>query len=685
MEKTSDSAAVSKPDNLTKIISWNVAGITPTLSHIKTLYGDFPKFLADMRVTILALQEVKITPADLANLTKTPNVGEDYDVFYSPSELGSNFNGVATIVRKGMTNYADPKPLRDEVFDREGRCIMTSHGPFSLFNVYAPNGGGQNSTFESKLRFYKLLEAAMERERASGKDAILVGDMNNSMGYNDVYPLGRRLRYNRVLESVRKYNDKTEWKVQLSNHLEKILASLKEGSVVKKITKNPTTNKEFEKFQFQVKSPADSISGGKVVNLGQLEEDESHVFDFDFGEVGCEVNGEYVRCREGETIRLFHMVELMNKLTPKSANIVWDDELVHEICKDEDAKNLFAPTYIIPYQEWLLSLLESTKTSDTKMIDTFRHFYPSAEGRYTIYNQYKNERYVNNGCRIDFVLVDEAFRAAIDCVEANRERLGCGKDEAIDHNCFLAGLHAATFSGEWKMVSFAGGGMQFDYSDAACKSIFSQNTMIQTPPKLSDHTAVSCLFNLSKMGPKYNDVNARKLVLDEKKSRSAQPHKKQKTIMSMFGGRAAMGNGGSSSVNSAHVSGNSNGKSRSAFSSTTIPKQRHKKLSTVPVSDIYRKTTGFVAKADESEGNEKEKTLTSMGFSKSDAADALRTCGGDISSATEFLLGGKQGGGGGFKKPSANLANSANSANSAKSTKSAKSASIGAVGKKRKK
>ena len=70
---------------------------------------------------------------------------EGWDTFWAPCRDGrkgkSGFNGVATLARKGLTMRADRAPLREEDLDAEGRCLMTDHGDFCLFNVYAPSGG----------------------------------------------------------------------------------------------------------------------------------------------------------------------------------------------------------------------------------------------------------------------------------------------------------------------------------------------------------------------------------------------------------------------------------------------------------------------------------------------------------------------------------------------------------------
>ena len=84
---------------------------------------------------------------------------------------------MTTMVRKGMTLAADSRPLQDDELDGEGRCIMTDHGSFVVFNVYVPNGSG-GKRLPYKSRWLWALRSAMERQRQSGKAVVLAGDLN---------------------------------------------------------------------------------------------------------------------------------------------------------------------------------------------------------------------------------------------------------------------------------------------------------------------------------------------------------------------------------------------------------------------------------------------------------------------------------------------------------------------------
>ena len=55
----------------------------------------------------------------------------------------AGLNGVATFVRNKAFTSCGRRDLRvRKEFDDEGRCVLTDHGTFVLFNAYVPNGSG---------------------------------------------------------------------------------------------------------------------------------------------------------------------------------------------------------------------------------------------------------------------------------------------------------------------------------------------------------------------------------------------------------------------------------------------------------------------------------------------------------------------------------------------------------------
>ena len=58
--------------------------------------------------------------------------------------------------------YEDAAELK--ALDSEGRCVVTDHGAFVLFNCYCPNsGGGNEDRVNFKMRFNRLLQTRVDR------------------------------------------------------------------------------------------------------------------------------------------------------------------------------------------------------------------------------------------------------------------------------------------------------------------------------------------------------------------------------------------------------------------------------------------------------------------------------------------------------------------------------------------
>ena len=84
-----------------------------------------------------------------------------------------------------------PDQLR--ALDSEGRCVMTDHGDFVLFNVYFPAVRSKDKfefqldqeRYIFKLRFNLALHQAIASLRAKGRRVVLVGDLNISLKRDD--------------------------------------------------------------------------------------------------------------------------------------------------------------------------------------------------------------------------------------------------------------------------------------------------------------------------------------------------------------------------------------------------------------------------------------------------------------------------------------------------------------------
>lgn len=63
--------------------------------------------------------------------------------------------------------------------DSEGRCVLTDHGHFVLFNLYGPRADDDDKErLQFKLVFFKVLQKRWESLLSRGKRVIVVGDLN---------------------------------------------------------------------------------------------------------------------------------------------------------------------------------------------------------------------------------------------------------------------------------------------------------------------------------------------------------------------------------------------------------------------------------------------------------------------------------------------------------------------------
>ena len=208
------------------IVSWNVAGWAATVREINRAHGSVANFLDRLQIDILALQEVKGTKKELA----AAEAGEKlvvnlpkFDTFWALCEgnkpwSSKGFNGVATFVRKGLTCSANSKPLANQKLDADGRCIMTDHGSFALFNLYAPNQGEKGDRLAHKLHLLDTLRTKMREKRAEGKAVMLVGDFNLKSRGLDVCRPRKRVDINELMNQDLPHPALREVRQKLQKH-----------------------------------------------------------------------------------------------------------------------------------------------------------------------------------------------------------------------------------------------------------------------------------------------------------------------------------------------------------------------------------------------------------------------------------------------------------------------------------
>lgn len=75
----------------------------------------------------------------------------------------------------------------DSEFNDEGRCVMTDHGKFVLFNVYFPNGGTGEERLLYKYKYYDAFYKEMLKLTSKNRNIIITGDINTAHKDIDIW------------------------------------------------------------------------------------------------------------------------------------------------------------------------------------------------------------------------------------------------------------------------------------------------------------------------------------------------------------------------------------------------------------------------------------------------------------------------------------------------------------------
>ncbi len=152
-----------------RILSWNVNGLRAC-----TRKG-FRDFLATCAADVLALQEVRAFPEQLAEDVRSP---AGWHAAFSPAQR-PGYSGVALYSRQPPDRVESRLEPR---FDVEGRYLAAHFGRLVVASVYFPKGSGRerdNSRVPYKLGFYRAVFDRVQRLRRRGP-VFVVGDYNTA-------------------------------------------------------------------------------------------------------------------------------------------------------------------------------------------------------------------------------------------------------------------------------------------------------------------------------------------------------------------------------------------------------------------------------------------------------------------------------------------------------------------------
>lgn len=154
-----------------RILSWNVNGLRAAARK------GFLPFLLRCDADVVAVQEARATLDQLPpDLREVPGWH-----LHLVAAARPGYSGVALYTRRPWDELQEGLGVAE--FDDEGRLQLVRFGALRLVNGYFPNGNGKdrdNSRIPYKLRFYRALYDALEREKAAGAPILVLGDFNTA-------------------------------------------------------------------------------------------------------------------------------------------------------------------------------------------------------------------------------------------------------------------------------------------------------------------------------------------------------------------------------------------------------------------------------------------------------------------------------------------------------------------------
>ncbi|KAF6156630.1 hypothetical protein GIB67_010685 [Kingdonia uniflora] len=179
-----------------KIVTYNVNGLKQRISQ----HGSLLNLLNSLDSDIICFQETKISREDL---TADLIMAEGYESFFSCTRTSAR-GRIGYSAEEGFTGLLEHTRGEDAMrkdfllevrskvedingitntdlfeVDREGRCIITDHRHFVVFNIYGPRADCDDTErINFKHKFFKILQKRWEALLRQGKRIFVVGDLN---------------------------------------------------------------------------------------------------------------------------------------------------------------------------------------------------------------------------------------------------------------------------------------------------------------------------------------------------------------------------------------------------------------------------------------------------------------------------------------------------------------------------
>jgi exodeoxyribonuclease-3 len=159
-----------------KIATWNVNGI-------RARQADLQQWVEVEQPDLICLQEIK------AAADQIPSALCEMEGYWCYWHGTKGYSGVGLHVKK---TFAPERPVfAHPAFDYESRIVTAEIAGTIFASIYVPNGG---KDFPAKMRFLEALSQYAADLQASGRPAVLCGDLNIARTDMDVHPKERKPR-----------------------------------------------------------------------------------------------------------------------------------------------------------------------------------------------------------------------------------------------------------------------------------------------------------------------------------------------------------------------------------------------------------------------------------------------------------------------------------------------------------
>ena len=157
-----------------KIATWNVNGIRARQAQVQ-------EWIDRERPDIICLQETK------ASLDQLPVWLCELEGYWCYWHGGKGYSGVALHISRAFSE--DRPAFAHPEFDYESRIVTAEVRGTTFASVYVPNGG---KDFQAKMRFLESFDQFAAELEASGRRAVICGDINIARTDLDVHPKERK-------------------------------------------------------------------------------------------------------------------------------------------------------------------------------------------------------------------------------------------------------------------------------------------------------------------------------------------------------------------------------------------------------------------------------------------------------------------------------------------------------------